>query len=194
MFSAVVLAGLIASLAMMGIMQLITYAGIANGDMIRAVGSLFTKQLKGSFGIGLAIYLLFGILFSWLYLSILSAIPQQRPEILLLIATLGGFVHGLLIGFALVSEIVGRHPVDRFQTTGYSVALAHIVGHVVFGFAIGVSYLNFNGLLSELTSTAFASTGFIFTGVALSIGLAFIVFNAVKNAPRSEQVAAKDSI
>ena len=68
--------GFFASLLMIGFMHLITISGIANANMIQAIGGLVTRERKSSFKIGLMIYFLAGILFSIGYQQILSQLQS----------------------------------------------------------------------------------------------------------------------
>ena len=62
----IILSGLVASLVMVFVMQLITLSGIANANMVQAIGGLVTRQRRFSVLVGLLIYFSAGILFAFL--------------------------------------------------------------------------------------------------------------------------------
>lgn len=143
MFWEAIISGILGSMAMLVVLYVITFAKIANADMVRALGSLATKTLSHSIQVGLLIYFTGGIIFSFLYFLIFRIFPLQEAGPLLFLGAYGGFIHGLIISFALVIEVAGRHPVEQFSQAGYGVALAHIVGHVVYGGVLAFSYIRF---------------------------------------------------
>jgi hypothetical protein len=142
MFYQTIFAGILGSLAMLFVLYLITFSKIANADMVRALGSLITGKLKGSTLVGLVIYFIGGILFSFLYFYIFRIFPTQETARIAFLGAFGGFVHGGLVSFSLVISVSGRHPVKRFQNVGFQVALAHIAGHIAYGLTLALTYLN----------------------------------------------------
>lgn len=175
----IILSGFIASLVMMGLMQLITLSKIAEADMVRAIGSLITRRLHNCFWIGLAAYLLVGVGFSYLYA--LFILPMLNDGLLLApvaASTLAGLAHGGIVGFALVIEVSDRHPVKRFRNAGFQVALAHIAGHIAYGFALALSMIALNGKLGALFSQLGQTPAAIFASVAALIALGLLVLSA----------------
>jgi hypothetical protein len=55
-----------------------------------------------------------------------------------------GLVHGLVVALALLAVVTKRHPVERFRNAEFEVAVAHIVGHVAYGFGVGLMILVFD--------------------------------------------------
>ena len=131
-------AGFVGATAMSLAMGAVHATGYANADMIRALGSLVTRRYEGAFGWGLAIHLLSGMLFAIPYTAILGGLPHMS---LLMSAGLGGLmglVHGLVMSLILLGVVTERHPMKRFQGAGFEVAIAHIVGHLAYGVAVGL--------------------------------------------------------
>ena len=93
-------AGFIATAGITLVLWAINKTGWTNADMIRAIGSFFTKSYERSLGIGLVIH----------------------------------FGQGLIVRFADV------HPVKEFQRADYQVAIAHTIGHVVYGMLMGAAF------------------------------------------------------
>ena len=163
--------GFIASLLMIGFMHLITISGIANANMIQAIGGLVTRERKSSFKIGLMIYFLAGILFSIGYPQILSQLQSSSPAVLIFAGIFLGFAHGLIVGFAIVIEAVGRHPLPEFRNAGFSVAIAHILGHMVYGVSIGAGLTWQFAKSDAVINNIVQSNGIIYLLSALVIGL-----------------------
>ena len=60
-------AGIIATLGMEMLLRKITVAGWANADMVRAIGSIFTKSLDSAYKVGIIIHTISGIIFAFVY-------------------------------------------------------------------------------------------------------------------------------
>jgi len=43
-----------------------------------------------------------------------------------------------VVSFALVVLVAEHHPLERFQKAGMGVAVAHLLGHLVYGLIIGL--------------------------------------------------------
>lgn len=65
----IIVAGMLATMAMCTLLELITRSRLTNADMVRAVGSLFTRSYEGSLIPGLIIQFSFGIVFAFLYFA-----------------------------------------------------------------------------------------------------------------------------
>jgi hypothetical protein len=168
-----ILSGLIGSIAMLAVLYLITLSRIANADMVRALGSLVTKRLENSFGVGLIIYLLGGILFSFLYFFIFQKFPRSDPGTLVFVGTFGGFIHGGLVSFALIISVSEWHPLPRFQKVGFEVALAHIVGHIAYGATLALAYLKLVQGASILPADGELGAHTIYVIVLVVFGIVF---------------------
>ena len=139
-----VLAGLIATAAMSGALYAIHWRGMAEADMIRAIGSLVTRKEANAMLPGLILHFLSGIIFAFLYVIVWSALPIEGFVHYVALGVLTGFAHGLIVSFVLVVLVAEHHPVPRFQQAGVGVAVAHLAAHVVYGLLVGLvagSYL-----------------------------------------------------
>ena len=63
----ILLGGLLGTTGMTSILYLFDKAGLANGDMVRAIGSLLTKSYEKALIPGLIIHLLSGLFFTLVY-------------------------------------------------------------------------------------------------------------------------------
>lgn len=136
----VILAGLFATGVMCVFLEIITRSNITNADMIRAVGSLFTKEYENSLSPGLFVQFSFGIFFSFIYFAVFSFFV---PSSLILGLTAGfvmGFFHGMVVSMALVITVAEHHPLERFRESGFAVAIAHVIGHMLYGLTLGAIY------------------------------------------------------
>ena len=133
-------AGVAGAIAMFVFMELITLSKLANADMVRAVGSLITRKEENSFKVGIILHLTAGVIFSFLYCYILNLLQTNDIVVYTFVGAFGGFTHGLLVSYFILIEGQNRHPVEKFQTAGFEVALAHVVGHVIYGAIVGYSY------------------------------------------------------
>jgi hypothetical protein len=134
----VILAGAVGTAAMTLLMSFVTKAGLANADMVRAIGSVFTGSLERALLVGATLYTTGGFVFAMLYTIALSLLPVEGFWPIFGFSTLFGFVHGFLVSFFLVVLVAEHHPIERFREAGFGVALAHLLGHVVYGMGVGV--------------------------------------------------------
>jgi len=135
-----VLAGLLAT----GLMTLSLYAchwqGFANGDMVRALGSVITRKYDNSMIPGLAIHLTSGVIFALFYVFVWSMFPEISGAGVLRHVQLGAFcglAQGLVISTALVVFVAEHHPLEQFRVAGINVALVHLLAHIVYGATLG---------------------------------------------------------
>lgn len=134
-----IFAGFIGTLGITTVLWLINKTGWTNADMVRAIGSLFTKSLQNALRIGLAVHFSAGIIISAVYLHILSILSPEKLVTLIFVGGVIGFVHGFIFSFGLVI-FAEHHPVEQFQEADFEVAIAHILGHIVYGMLIGLIF------------------------------------------------------
>ncbi len=148
LFFQTIFAGAVGTCAMTFLMTIIHRSRWANADMIRALGSLASKQYKRALIPGVIIHFAAGILFAFPYAILLTLVaePQMLP-----LAGMGlvlGLFHGIVVAFGLVALVSENHPVEMFRKAGPEVAIAHIVGHMgygcVVGAMIGLMGINYN--------------------------------------------------
>lgn len=134
-----IIAGFIGTSGITIFLWTIDRTGWANADMVRAVGSLFTKTYDNALRVGLAVHFTAGIIISSVYLHFLSILNPPGYFSLVFLGGVMGFVHGFVFSFVMVI-ISEHHPVEKFRQTDFEVALAHVLGHVVYGGLIGVTF------------------------------------------------------
>ncbi len=142
----VLLAGLVGTGAMTLLMSLATRSGMANADMVRAIGSVFTGSLDRALLVGGTLYATGGVVFAVLYTLVLGFLSVEGFWLTVVAATLLGFVHGFVMSFILVVAVAERHPVERFREAGFAVAVVHLAGHVAYGLGVGL-VLGIRGLV-----------------------------------------------
>ncbi|TGL59485.1 hypothetical protein [Leptospira sarikeiensis] len=131
------LAGIVGTICMSLSMWSIHSAGTINADMIRAVGSFFTKDMERALVPGIITHIIFGVMFAFPYAFLISLAPHL---FIASVVTGGavGFFHGYLVGFLLVALVARNHPLEQFREAGISVAAAHVFGHLIYGVGVGV--------------------------------------------------------
>lgn len=134
-----IVAGFIATLGITSVLWGITKSGWTNADMIRAVGSFFTKSYENAFRVGLLIHFFNGIVFAALYLHVLSILSLTNIGAEIMMGGVIGFGQGFLVSWGIV-RFADKHPVEQFQEADFQVALAHLIGHVVYGLLIGTLF------------------------------------------------------
>ncbi|MBI4081923.1 MAG: hypothetical protein HY423_04860 [Candidatus Lambdaproteobacteria bacterium] len=131
-------AGVAATAAMTVFMWMVHSTGVANADMVRAIGSLYTRSYENALWPGLFIHFSAGVMFAFFYIALWSLIPHTTFGVFVALGVVVGFFHGLTMSFVLIALVSDRHPVARFRAAGFEVALAHLAGHVVYGGVLGL--------------------------------------------------------
>ncbi len=136
-------AGLVGTSIMLALMSVLHRLKLANADMVRAIGSLYTRTYADSVLPGLLIQYTFGVVFAYAYASLIRFSPVVTPSSTVILATFVGLVHGIVVGLALEVMVAVYHPVKQFRKAGFAVVVAHIVGHISYGLSLGIVYAAF---------------------------------------------------
>ena len=131
------LAGVIGTAGMSIALWGISHTGIANASMIRAIGSLFTRSYEDSFGLGLTVHFIVGIIIAFVYIALISLLAPVSLAGTIAYGGMIGLAHGVAFGFLLVGAVAEHHPLEQFRKAGLEVAIAHLTGHVIYGVLVG---------------------------------------------------------
>jgi uncharacterized membrane protein YagU involved in acid resistance len=133
-----IVAGIIATTSMEVLFRMCTKTGIANIDMVRAIGSLITKTFDSYYKVGVIVHFISGIFFAFVYALVFTTFNVTGILNNIGAGLLMGFIHGTVVSFVLVIAVAEHHPLEEFRTTGFSVAIAHWAGHLVYGLVVGL--------------------------------------------------------
>ncbi|HVY55875.1 MAG TPA: hypothetical protein VHC46_08980 [Thermodesulfobacteriota bacterium] len=131
------LAGVVGTAGMSLVLWGISQAGIANAAMIRAIGSMFTRSYEDSFGPGLIVHFIAGVIIAFVYVALISLLSPQSLAGTIAYGGMIGLAHGVAFGFLLVVAVAEHHPLEQFRRAGLEVAIAHLAGHVIYGVLVG---------------------------------------------------------
>ena len=134
---ATIIAGLVATAGMSIALWAITRSGIARAPMIRAIGSMLTGSYENSFKPGLVIHFIVGTLVAFVYALLISLFSPTSLAAYIAEGAMIGVFHGVAFGFILVVSVAEHHPLEEFRDAGSQVAIAHFVGHVIYGILVG---------------------------------------------------------
>jgi len=134
---ATIIAGIVGTAGMSIVLWAITRSGIANANMIRAIGSTFTGSYDNSFLPGLITHFIVGILVAFVYALLISLFSPTSIAAYIGEGAMIGVFHGVAFGFILVIAVAEHHPLEQFRDAGSQVAIAHFAGHVVYGILVG---------------------------------------------------------
>jgi hypothetical protein len=135
----VIIAGVVGTSLMTGVMWFIHRAGWANADMIRALGSLVIRRYERSLPPGLLLHFAAGCVFALPYLLIVRSVATGNLAEIVAVTVAIGLFHGAAMSFILMALVAESHPVERFRTAGVDVAAAHLAGHVAYGLGVGLA-------------------------------------------------------
>ena len=134
-----IFAGFIATVGITLVLWAISKTGWTNADMVRAIGSFFTKSYERSLAVGLVIHFVNGMIIAAVYLHVLSILRLSNLSAEVAFGGLIGFGHGLIISWLIV-RFADMHPVAQFRSADYQVAIAHTIGHVAYGMLMGAAF------------------------------------------------------
>ena len=127
------IAGVAGAAAMAISMALLSRMGEQKADMLRAVGSLITKQISNALPVGLTIHLISGSMFAVIYAAASTLLAVDSIAGASACGGVVGFFHGFVVSFILVAFVSETHPLEEFRHVSIWVAFAHIIGHIVYG-------------------------------------------------------------
>ncbi len=145
----IVFYGMIGVFLMFSVMWLITNSGLANCNMVGAIGSMLTADRKRENLYGFAVYVLGGLFFTFVYNYIFEVTNIDSTNFTLILSLFLGFIHGLIVSYAIIAVFSLGHRDDRFRDVSIGIALAHLVAHMIFGFSLGILFCMRNGMLSS---------------------------------------------
>ncbi len=134
----IILSGILGTSGMSFVMWLITRSGLANADMIRAIGSIYTRSYGNALIPGIIIHYTAGVVIAFFYAAFLSIFSLGSVGSYIGIGAMVGVFHGLVVSFLLVVLVAEYHPLEQFQKAGSEVATAHMVGHIIYGLIVGM--------------------------------------------------------
>ena len=141
---------MIATAGMSSFLWIITGLKLSNVDMVKAIGSLYTRKEETSFFPGLMMHFTAGIIFCNLYILLFKVFPATvaTPFIYVVLGISAGFVHGIVVSLLLVILVAEHHPLNKYRNVGFSVAVYHFLAHIIYGFIIGFMYYLISGGVS----------------------------------------------
>ena len=134
---ATIIAGIVGTAGMSIVLWAITRSGVANANMVRAIGSMFTGSYDNSFPPGLITHFIVGILVAFVYALLISLFSPTSIAAYIGAGAMIGVFHGVAFGFILVIAVAEHHPLEQFRNAGSQVAIAHFAGHLVYGILVG---------------------------------------------------------
>lgn len=134
--------GIIATAGMSTFLWIITGFNIAQVDMVKAIGSLYTKDEKTAMLPGLLMHFTAGIVFCFGYLILFKIFPigDHSPLLFVALGSLLGIVHGVVVSLLLIIAVAEHHPLESFKKAGVAVAIFHFLAHLIYGLIIGLYY------------------------------------------------------
>lgn len=136
-FVAIVISGLLATAIMTLVMYFIHWSRMANGDMIRAIGSFLTKDMKRALPVGTVVHFVLGVVFAFIYFEIFNAFGFESVHTFIAAGLWVGLVQGFIVSFIMIILVAEHHPIESFRKVGFPVALLYFIGHAVYGVSLG---------------------------------------------------------
>ena len=132
-----IIAGLLGTAGMTLVMWLIHRSGIAKADMVRAIGSMFTSSIEDALAPGIIIHFIVGSIIAFFYVILISLFGPTSVAATIGTGAMIGLFHGVSFSFLLIVTVAEHHPLEQFRDTGFEVAIAHLVGHIIYGLVVG---------------------------------------------------------
>jgi len=134
------ISGIVGATAMLLVMNWIHHREWAYADMVRTIGGIITgSEDRRAYGMGLFIHYSVGIVFAFVYSVLLGLANIQNFWGNLILTSVGGFGHGLIVGLVITISVGEHHPIKQRRGSGVEIAAAHVIGHTVYGLALGLT-------------------------------------------------------
>ncbi|MCX6126298.1 MAG: hypothetical protein NTV34_16315 [Proteobacteria bacterium] len=146
----VLLIGVAATLAMTGVLAGLHGSSLNTADMIRALGSIFTRNQVFSFTAGMFAYTIMGCLSAFLYVAVWSTFDFAGVYQLTALGAVIGLAQGIFLSFLLIVFVAEHHKLARFRKMGFGVAVAFLVAYVVYGAVVGWGVGKFGSRFASL--------------------------------------------
>ena len=130
--------GLVGAFAMTGFMLKVSSTYSRRVDMVQALGSFFTGKLEGAQELGKRIHILSGLVFGMLYLTGMYLIGAFTFPYPIFLGIGFGFFHGLIMSYVLMFYASQKHPVEEYREATMEEGSIHLIGHIIFGAAVGL--------------------------------------------------------
>ena len=136
------IAGLMGVLVMTLLLRRARYLWLPETQMIRAIGSVLTKDAEHALMPGFVVHTTVGVVFAYIYYLFLStapALPEGGKGIAVMMVVCGvmGLVHGLIVTLFLVISVAQYHPVAEFRKLEPGDMASHVLGHLGYGLTVG---------------------------------------------------------
>ncbi|MGH7885815.1 MAG: hypothetical protein ACRENO_08990 [Thermodesulfobacteriota bacterium] len=133
----IIISGVAATSAMALFMDQLSKKNIANANMVKALGTIFTKNQSEGYSLGLKLHYIAGVIIAFVYAALISLFTPSLYAGYVGLGAMVGLFHGFAFSFLLVIAVAEHHPIEEFRTAGFGVALAHLAGHIVYGLVLG---------------------------------------------------------
>ena len=134
------IAGLIGVAVMTFFLRRARFLHLPETQMIRAIGSMITKDYDKALLPGAIAHTTAGVLFAYGYFFFLKTAPDTGGSIftIVVVCTMMGFVHGLMVTLFLVISVSQYHPREEFRKLEPGDMAAHVVAHIAYGATVGL--------------------------------------------------------
>lgn len=130
--------GLFAAFVMNIFMRTVARKCGKRGDMVRALGGMFSRSKESAAVVGTAIHGAAGLCFGAVYLVILHLMGALALPFSLFLGLAFGFIHGMVTSYALMYYASERHPDEEYRKATMEEGVIHLIGHVIFGAVVGL--------------------------------------------------------
>ncbi len=144
------ISGMVGVLIMTFFLRRASFFHLPETPMIRAIGSMVTKDASTALLPGFVAHMIGGIFFAYIYAIFLSTAPTAEKfpaAILIVVCTIIGFVHGLIVTLMLVISVAQYHPVEEFRKLEPGDMAAHVIAHLMYGVTVGFGLAYLPGLI-----------------------------------------------
>ena len=132
------ISGLFGAFAMTEFMLKVSSTYSKRVDMLKALGSFFTRKSEGAQELGKKIHAFSGLLFGMLYFVGMYLIGGLIFPYAIFLGIGFGFFHGLTMSYVLMFYASEKHPFKEYRDATLEEGLLHLVGHIIFGTVVGL--------------------------------------------------------
>lgn len=137
-----ILAGLLGVAVLTFFVRRARFIMLPETDMVRAIGSLITKNYENALIPGAIAHIFAGIVFAFAYAFALNTAPSPEGSamVIIVVCSLIGLVHGIMVTLFLVISVAQYHPLERFRKLNGGDMAAHVISHLAYGATVGATF------------------------------------------------------
>jgi hypothetical protein len=137
--SLTVLAGILGTVGMGLAIGVFIRSGFINADIVKAIGSIYTKSYDNDLLPGAIIHYIAGVIVALLYVIFINPFFSCSVVSSIGMGAMTGLFYGIAVSFLLVFLIKKHYVLDQLRGSGFEVAAVYLISCFIYGIILGAT-------------------------------------------------------